>query len=140
MAEPNPMTDAEIREDGWQPCAPGEISGMVIRLQDRRRAVVVGRTTFAAALVLCAAAVSQYSGLSPAEHDCGGIVCSDVMAHLDAYRAGNLDGKTTGQVRVHLEECPVCGPKFRKMTGESAKFEAGPGESFVAMAGSGFAL
>ncbi|MDA0587482.1 MAG: zf-HC2 domain-containing protein [Planctomycetota bacterium] len=138
MSEPTntPENSAgQDHEDGWQPCAPGEISGMVGRIQDRRRAIVVGRTTFAAALVLCVAAASQFSGFSAAEHDCGGIVCSDVMAHLEAYRTGTLDEKTTGQVRLHLEECPQCGPKFRKMTGGSAQLDAGSFGDTVVMAG-----
>jgi hypothetical protein len=126
-------------DDAWQPCAPGEITGMIDRIQDRRRAIVVGRTTFAAALVLCVAAASQFSGFSSAEHDCGGIICSDVVAHLDAYRTGDLDEKTTAQVRAHLEECPLCGPKFREMTGGSARLKSASSELSVAMAGSSFA-
>jgi hypothetical protein len=142
MSEPTNTPEnaaSENPEDGWQPCAPGEISGMVDRIQDRRRAIVVGRTTFAAALVLCVAAASQFSGFSSAEHDCGGIVCSDVVAHLEAYRTGTLDEKTTGQVRAHLEECPLCGPKFREMTGGSARLEAASSGMSFAMARSGFA-
>lgn len=126
MVEPNNMADSEHPEtgpqNGWEPCAPGEISGMVDQIQGRRRAIVVGRTTFVAAMVLLFAAASQFSGFQSAdsEHDCGGIMCSEVMAHLDAYRAGTLDEATSEKVRDHLGECPVCGPHFRKMTGSSA--------------------
>lgn len=142
----NPESTGPNREDAWQPCAPGEISGMVDRLQDRRRAVVVGRTTFAAAMVLLVAAASQFSGLGPGpedvadkpksgEHDCGGILCSDVVAHFEAYRTGTLDEETTAEVKAHLEECPLCGPKFRKMTGDSARLERGAVSSSLAMTG-----
>ena len=148
MSESNPTNPDQTgadREDAWQPCAPGEISGMVSQLQDRRRAVVVGRTTFVAAMVLLVAAASQFSGLtSPddladvpgsSEHDCGGILCSAAVAQLEAYRSGTLDEKTTEQVRAHLEECPLCGPKFRDMTGGSARVEADSPGSSLAMAG-----
>lgn len=142
MSEPTNTSEnsaGDNHDAAWQPCAPGEISGMVDRIQDRRRAVVVGRTTFAAALVLCVAAASQFSGFSSAEHDCGGIICSDVVAHLEAFRTGDLDERTTAQVRAHLEECPLCGPKFREMTGGAARLEATSRGVSVAMAGFRFA-
>jgi len=146
MSETNPTNPESTNDDTWQPCAPGEISGMVDRLQDRRRAVVVGRTTFVAAMVLLVAAVSQFSGLGPGpedvadkpksgEHDCGGIICSDVVAHFEAYRTGTLDEETTAEVRAHLEECPLCGPKFRKLTGDSAGLDHGQASGSLAMAG-----
>lgn len=142
----NPDQPGPSREDVWQPCPPGEISGMVTGLQNRRRAMVVGRTTFAAALVLLVAAASQFSGLNTpegpdtsvaGEHDCGGIHCSEAMAHLKAYREGTLDEKTTAQVRAHVEECPLCGPRFREMNDGSAQVSAGV--STIAMAGTGLA-
>ncbi|MBC8290670.1 MAG: zf-HC2 domain-containing protein [Planctomycetes bacterium] len=142
----NPESTGADREDNWQPCAPGEISGMVTQLQDRRRAVVVGRTTFVAAIVLLVAAVSQFSGLNAdpddvadkpnsGEHDCGGILCSDVVAHFEAFRTGTLDEETTAEVRAHLEECPLCGPKFRKLTGDSAGLDRGTARASLAMTG-----
>lgn len=146
MSETNPTNPESTGDDAWQPCAPGEISGMVDRLQDRRRAVVVGRTTFVAAVVLLVAAASQFSGLGSGpedvadkpksgEHDCGGILCSDVVAHFEAYRAGTLDENTTAEVRAHLEECPLCGPKFRKLTGDSAGLDHGQVSGSLAMSG-----
>ena len=112
------MNQSNSTAEPWGACPTGEIARMVERVRGRRRrrrTVRIGGAV-AGLLVMVAVgtlAVSQLSG--PAEYRYGGIGCSDTRPLLEQYAAGRLDAETTGRIDAHLEQCPHCGPLYRKM-------------------------
>lgn len=44
----------------------------------------------------------------PGERLVGGLRCSEVLAFLDAFADGTLDGDNSARVAGHVAECTVC--------------------------------
>jgi hypothetical protein len=123
------MNESTPDHDAWQPCPPGEIGRMVGQLNtQRRRQQIKQFGVGVAALVLLAAVVIAGRGLltrpSPSGPLYGGIACSQVMPLMQAYHDGTLAPGLTKKVRIHLEQCPNCGAKYRQLYAHAAV--AGP--------------
>ncbi len=110
---------------GWQACPPGEVTELVGRLRARRRhetlrQVALGTT--ALCLVLIAGSSLIHRVLTPAEPNFGGITCTEVAEHTEAYVAGTLDADLARRIDVHLGQCTFCRNLIEQMReqGESA--------------------
>ena len=119
------MNESTPNHDAWQPCPPGEIGRMVGQLNtQRRRQQLKQFGGGVAALVLLTAVVIAGRGLltrpSPSEPIYGGIACSQVMPLMQAYHDRTLAPALTKKIRIHLDQCPNCGPKYRQMYAHAA--------------------
>ncbi len=112
-------------DSGWEACPAGEVTELVGRLRSRRRhetfrQVAIG--TAALCLVLIAGSTLVHRVLDPAEPNFGGITCSEVTKHAEAYVAGTLDDELVRRIDVHLGQCTYCRDLIARMKkqGESA--------------------
>ena len=113
------MNDHANRETGWEQCPTGEISGMVGRIKGHQRNVFAAQLAGGAAFGILLGLV--FVGLAgPREHDFGGITCTEVREAGRAYMAGELDADFSARIKIHLAECPTCGPMFRQKVNEQA--------------------
>jgi hypothetical protein len=46
-------------------------------------------------------------------YDFGGIRCPDVVRLGPAFAAGQLSAEQSAKIRVHVRQCPKCGPYYR---------------------------
>ncbi len=104
--------DAEHKSDSeWQACPSGEVAELVGRLRARRRHETfrqVALGTAALCLVLIAGSALIHRGFKPADPNFGGITCTEVAEHAEAYVAGTLDADLTQRIDMHLSRCPFC--------------------------------
>jgi cytochrome c-type biogenesis protein CcmH/NrfG len=148
MSEQISGSNPEARPaDDWQPCAAGEVSNMVLRVQRRRRNVTVVRAASVVACLLVAGLLLQFQSIDAARRMPGGITCGKALQHQEEYQAGELEGqKLSEQIRNHLADCPRCAEKFQSRPGTPQASESIPVERTVAgsallgsrLAGSGF--
>ena len=104
----------KLNSDHWVPCPPGEISGMVERLQRQRRSVATVKAICGAAVVLFSVAVWQFWASN--DRDLERISCREVCSHLTDYQDGSLaksDPKLLARIERHLEHCDSCVARLR---------------------------
>jgi hypothetical protein len=117
------MSDQSTNTNDWQPCASGQITGMVQRLQAEQRSSTIRRMVgpVAAVLLLVAAGVylhqSQPGGLL---FHPGGLSCQDVHGHLPSYAKQQLSPELSEQIEEHLADCPECRKAQEMMGGRAA--------------------
>jgi hypothetical protein len=112
--------DTSDREDRWQPCPEGTISGMVRRLERQRRMAVTSKVAAGAGVLLVAVSIWFFSpgfGLlqSGDGRPHGGISCREVLQHRSAWVSGELartDPELAEHIRIHLAQCPPCEKKY----------------------------
>lgn len=117
------MNDRRSTSGQWDSCPPGELQKLATRLRWRRRdrsvAKAVGLTgALIAFLFVGGLAVQQFRGPLDGAHLYGDVSCREVQANIQQYVAGQLDPQLADRIRIHLEQCPECGPPFRRMMAE----------------------
>jgi hypothetical protein len=106
--------DENQNADDWVPCPPGEVSGMVDRLQNRRNSVAVVRRIGAATAVLLCVAI--WMAFPDSENNFGHITCSEVCKQSVGYKDGSIakaDPDLLARIEKHLDHCPNCAAKLR---------------------------
>jgi len=112
----------ESSANDWQPCAAGEVAGMVQRVQRRRRAATVARATSVAACLLAGIAILQLEPFGKAGGPPGGITCRETLQRQSEFQAGELEGEEIAeQIREHLAGCPRCAEKFRSRSPQASE-------------------
>ena len=108
---------AEGQDAQWEACRPGEIGGVVQRLQARRRARTVQQGAGIAAILLVVVVSGFYSlGLLPGTDVVGSeITHAEVLRNAENYIAGLLNGETEAKIRQHLAECRHCREQIEEM-------------------------
>lgn len=109
--------------EDWEPCDGGELRQVVWRVKtDRRNRDIVRIGGVGVILLLCTfAATLVWQQANQSGYDYGGITCKEVESHLPAYKEDRLDDRQlVKRIRVHLAECPHCGPLYEKMSQSSA--------------------
>lgn len=112
------MTLQHDDDNQWEPCAGGEISGMLRGVQSRRHRgfalKVVGGT-----LVAILVGVLFVEFRPAANVNVGRISCKDVHAAAKDFLAGRIAGDEKERIAVHLHDCPPCAEMMRKMRNKS---------------------
>ncbi len=117
------MNTAPTNQDPWDACLPGELHRMVVRVKTRRRRRFLKQLGGAAAAVFVVGAGAYVTGRwlrRPTEYHFGGIACREVKRQVSDYRAKRLAPGLMRRISIHLRECPLCGPAYRRMTAEVA--------------------
>ena len=114
---------SESSNQNWTPCEGGEISGMVDRLKQIRRKVVIQRAVTGTVCVVALITVgtvywNQQNQLPPLSHRAA-------LELLPEYHAGRLDAETAARLKAHLAHCESCRVKLQKMNGEESHLETG---------------
>ena len=116
-------TESQHDEGSWEPCPAGalqQLSGRLASQRRHRQLTKVGQWTVGMTLAVILLVMGSFVVHQNSQNNFGGIACSDVTAQLVAYRAGQLDVNLTERIRVHLENCPMCGQKYRDMISKPA--------------------
>lgn len=103
--------------DEWVPCPPGELDRLANKLRGRRQRRVFLRTAGVVATIAAAGgglSLWLVPGIS-GERSFGGLTCTEVQQLAEAYGKGKLDESLRAQVRLHVSQCPQCGPHFKAM-------------------------
>ena len=112
------MNDQPTNSNDWQPCASGQIGGMVQRLRTLRRADAIRRMAVpTTAVLLLAVAVFYFSQSRPGGvlfHP-GGLTCGEVQEYLPAYARQQVSPELAGQLEEHLANCPECKKMYDTM-------------------------
>ncbi|MDH3717294.1 MAG: zf-HC2 domain-containing protein [Planctomycetota bacterium] len=124
------MPDEVRKSENWQGCPPGLLRGMVdARRTAQRRRQLQAALSVTAVLVAAGLLGNWALGYlrAPSGNQFGNIACSEVQQRMPDYRAGRLDDELAARVRIHLENCPICGPRFRQAAGsvgQTARLDA----------------
>ena len=114
MAEKKKDDDRQQAE--WNECPAGSLSALSGRLRGRNRRRRFLQVAGAVSLsVLAGGAVGVALLLRPKEHEFGGITCSEVTRNAGAFTRGEVQEPLLGKMRVHIAQCPMCGPRMRDM-------------------------
>ena len=112
------MNDQPTNSNDWQPCASGQIGGMVQRLRRLRRADAIRRMAVPTTAVLLLAVAVFYFGQSRPGgmwfHP-GGLTCGEVQEYLPAYARQQVSPELAGQLEEHLANCPECKKMYDTM-------------------------
>lgn len=106
----------------WQPCPPGELNRVAVRLRGRRwnRMLAQAVTACAVLFVVVGGAYLQFGprkpvpaadpnpSAGPEGFNYGGITCAEMHRVAPALKAGTLDDATLARFRKHVELCPHC--------------------------------
>ncbi len=114
----------------WEPCPPGELQQLAVRLRTERRRIAVrrGARFAAAATLILLAAYATFLGTRRAPNDYlhGGLYCSQVRPLLPDYAAGKLDPEMARKLKGHLDECPPCRKFLSQLPRQVAVRPGGP--------------
>ncbi len=99
----------------WKPCPAGKLSALSTRIQRRTQRRRFLQFAGAFSLLALGGGTLGFLLTRQREFDYGGITCSEVLGHAEAFMRGQLGEPLTGKIRLHLAECPSCGPRFRDM-------------------------
>lgn len=116
------MPDEVQKTENWQDCPSGLLRGMVdARRTARQRRQLQAALSVTAILVAAGLLGNWAIGYlrAPSGRQFGNIACSEVQQRMPDYRAGRLDDELAERVRIHLENCPMCGPRFRQAAGSA---------------------
>ena len=106
----------ERQQAEWDECPAGTLSALSGKLQGRKRRRRFLQVASAMSLaVLGGGAVGIALLLRPNDYDFGGITCSEVARNADAFAHGEVREPLLGKMRVHIAQCPMCGPRMRDM-------------------------
>jgi CRP-like cAMP-binding protein len=110
------MTSASDSSNEWSDCPPGEIAGLVSRLNSARRRKTLQKAAAATSLVLVLAFVTTVfvSGWLTGRTDIPEIACDKVLELAPRYVQGRTEGDVTVQIDQHLKDCEHCREHFRQ--------------------------
>ncbi len=115
------MNTESAHQDQWDACPAGELQRMVGRIKARRQRRLLTQVGSTAAALLTAFAAAFFTTgwlRQPTECRFGGIACSEVKPLLPDFLAEKLDAELARKVDIHLQQCPDCGPMYRRMVTE----------------------
>jgi hypothetical protein len=120
MTDPNPPSQPD-RPEGWQPCAPGTLTGYSRRIHRRQLLILSAQT---AGAVSCIAAIGlggwmEYLRRMEVGHQYYGMTCSDVRELLPAYLDGRLDTTRSEVLEKHVRKCSTCAGLRAQLRGKS---------------------
>ncbi len=103
------MTDNQQQQDGWDPCPPGTLGGMVqaLRVQRRIRQLTQAGVVATSFAILLAVGFWSVQQLQP-EPSYGGITCSEVRSHGRDYLMGQVSPELAQKIADHLKQCEPC--------------------------------
>jgi len=130
--------DTSDRQDRWQPCPEGTISGMVRRLERQRKFAVTSKIAAGVGALLVGVSIWFFRpGVSLLETDGdlphGGITCREVLRHRSAWVSGELaltNPELAEHIQIHLAKCPPCEKKFRIVPQVSFRTSDRPAKGF----------
>jgi hypothetical protein len=105
------MSDQSTNSNDWQPCASGQIGGMVQQLRAQQRAAAIRRMAVpTTAVLLLVIAGFYFSQTQPGGmlFQPGGLTCGEVQEHLPTYAKGQVSPELAGQLKEHLANCSEC--------------------------------
>ncbi len=111
------------REPEWDSCPAGTLSALSGKLQGRKRRRRFLQLAGALSLAVFGGGVAVGLGLllrkkpegAVQDFNFGGITCTEVDQHAQAYAMGRVQEPLLGKMRVHIAQCPKCGPLMRNM-------------------------
>lgn len=115
--------DNNERQDDWQTCPTGAISGVAAQLvREQRARQLRTATTWAGgvlAMVLVAFAAAQWIPARDSLPAYGGITCKVCVAAMPDYEQHLVFDKpmtepTTDQMQQHLADCKMCRAEFER--------------------------
>lgn len=115
------MNQQSTPQDDWTPCEAGALHRLARQAKSRRRLWDLSRAAGVAGLVALVLGIGFWSlgpGAGARDYNFGGIACSQVQQHMEAFAAGSLPDELAQRIRVHLEECPHCRELMKQMEGE----------------------
>ena len=100
----------------WQECTPGDLVRLAgrARIQLVRRRILRGSAVAIPILFVGLLFLNQRSENS-SEPNYGGIQCTAVRDHGQAYLAGSIDADIEAKIALHLTMCPSCQAYFTKL-------------------------
>ena len=121
MTHHNHHQDPNRSDEGWNDCPPGQLTGMVARLNTSRRNAQLRKfyRTAAGSLVVAAIAILAGVYLTTDSH-LAGLSCQQCKAQFETYRSHLTDGPQEPiapiirQVAAHLQKCTFCRRAFQK--------------------------
>ncbi|TWU23225.1 hypothetical protein Pla52o_27610 [Novipirellula galeiformis] len=98
--------------DLWSDCPPGTIAHLHDRIvSQRKRQVAIrigGPMIVVMLLALGMGRFSQTSSQPCPEFNFGGVTCSDVQTHFQAFTMHELEPAQHEAMAIHLDQCPNC--------------------------------
>ena len=109
--DPNNPNSTETERQRWAACQPGELQRMAVQIKSDRRAQRLNRATVVVALLVVAGLGAFYlrnwTSNTPEP-----ISCNEVVAHLPAYAAGEIDDGLKSRIDYHLTHCKSCHDRY----------------------------
>lgn len=99
----------------WKPCPAGKLSALSTRIQGRMQRRRFLKFAGAFSVLALGGGTLGFLLTRHREFDFGGITCSEVLGHAEAFMHGQLGEPLVSRVRIHIAQCPHCGPRFREM-------------------------
>ena len=111
------------REPEWDACPAGTLCALSGKLQGRKRRRRFLQVAGALSLTVLAGGVAAGLGLvlrkkpddAMQEFNFGDITCTEVVQNAQAFAMGQVHQPLLGKMRVHIAQCPRCGPLIRNM-------------------------
>lgn len=124
--------DGKRQEADWDLCPKGALSALSGKLQGRKRrrrflqfagalslAVVGGGVAVGLGLFLRRQPDDGMKDFNPddgmKDFNFGEITCTEVLQNAQAFAMGQIQEPLLGKMRVHIAQCPKCGPLIRNM-------------------------
>jgi hypothetical protein len=107
---------------------------LVTRLKSRRRREVITQTVVAGTALSVILIVGGFiipSMLMTPEPNFGGVTCSKLRAHAEAYLAGTLDEETKQGIDQHLSLCFSCREYLRSLRTGTAHTDLAGGNGLI---------
>ena len=115
--------DGKRQEAVWDPCPKGTLSALSGKLQGRKRRRRFLQFAGALSLAVVGGGVAVGLGLflrrqpddEMKDFNFGEITCTEVIQQAQAFAMGQVQEPLLGKMRVHISQCPRCGPLIRNM-------------------------
>jgi len=111
------------QEAEWDPCPKGTLSALSGKLQERTRRRQFLKVAGALSLAVLGVGVTVGLGLllrqkpnnGTQDFNFGDITCTDVLQNAQAFAMGQVQEPLLGKMRMHIAQCPRCGPLIQNM-------------------------
>ena len=115
--------DNKGQEPEWDSCPAGTLSALSGKLKGRNQRRRFLKFAGALSLAVLGGGVAVGLGLyfRRMPHDAvqdfnfGGITCTEVDQQAQAFALGQVQEPLLGKMRIHIAQCPKCGPLMRNM-------------------------
>ena len=111
------------QEPEWDSCPAGALSALSGKLKRRKQRRRFLQIAGALSLAVVGGGVAVGLGLfigkrqndAVQDFNFGGITCTEVDQQAQAFAMGQVQEPLLGKMRVHIAQCPKCGPLMRNM-------------------------